>query len=146
MRIEDWMSAPVFTVKPLDSIAHAREVMARQEVNQLPVVRGGELVGIVTDRDLRSAFPSVFDQAAHDAAGGAFPADPEEVTVDTVMSSNVLTLEPGDAVEDAVRLMLRERIGAVPIVEGARLVGILARSDVLEAFLALCTKRRGASA
>jgi acetoin utilization protein AcuB len=54
-----------------------------------------------------------------------------------VMTTNVLTLTPHDSMVDAARLMRRERIGAVPIVDGNRLVGILTRSDVLDAFVAL---------
>ena len=56
---------------------------------------------------------------------------------DLVMTTNVLTLTPHDSMVDAARLMRRERIGALPIVDGNRLVGILTRSDVLDAFVAL---------
>lgn len=151
MLIEDWMRHPVHTVKPLDSIAHARAQMTRHRVNQLPVVRDAHLVGIVTDRDLRDAFPSVFDeverQIEQDEAA-AQPASrrrrahahgptPESVPVEMVMTQAVVSLAPGESVEDAASLMRRQRIGAVPIAEQGRLVGILTRSDILDAFLAL---------
>lgn len=61
MRIAAWMKHPVVTVKPHDSARHAREVMEKHRINQLPVVIDDRLVGIVTDRDLRDAFPSVFE-------------------------------------------------------------------------------------
>jgi CBS domain-containing protein len=61
MRIAAWMKLPVVTVKPRDSAGHAREVMEKHRINQLPVVIDDRLVGIVTDRDLRDAFPSVFE-------------------------------------------------------------------------------------
>ena len=53
------------------------------------------------------------------------------------MTENVLTLGPTDSVTEAARLMRRERVGAIPIVENNRLVGILTRSDMLDAFVAL---------
>jgi acetoin utilization protein AcuB len=58
------------------------------------------------------------------------------VPVDAVMTANVLTLGPGDSMASAARLMRRERIGAIPIVDQDRLVGIVTRSDVLDAFVA----------
>ena len=135
------MKHPVVTVKPHDSIRFAREAMSQHRVNQLPVVQDGNVVGIVTDRDLRDAFPSVFESYP----GAMHPdADPATIPVEDVMTANVLTLGPGARVEDAARLMRTERIGAIPIVTGERLVGILTRSDVLEAYLALAESTRGA--
>jgi acetoin utilization protein AcuB len=134
MRIQAWMKHPVITVKPHDSTRHAGEVMEK-----LPVVVDGRLVGIPPPgRDLRDAFPSVFESAEPFArrtrrAG----ADPATIQVEDVMTSAVLTLASAAFVADAARLMRRERIGAIPIVEGGRLVGILTRSDVLDAFVEL---------
>jgi acetoin utilization protein AcuB len=138
MRSERWMKHPVITVRPHDSARHAREVMEEHRINQLPVVVDGRLIGIVTDRDLRDVFPSVFE------AGGPLErrrakagTDPATIPVEDVMTHDVLTLGPGSLVADAARLMRRERIGAVPIVDGGRLVGILTRSDVLDAVVEL---------
>jgi acetoin utilization protein AcuB len=138
MKIELWMKHPVLTVKPKDSARHAREVMEKHRINQLPVVVSGRLVGIVTDRDLRDAFPSVFESAeavgrGHRKAG----TDPATIPVEDVMTRDILTLAPGAFVADGARLMRRERIGAIPIVDGDRLVGILTRTDVLDAFVEL---------
>jgi acetoin utilization protein AcuB len=135
MRIESWMRHPVVTVKPRDSARHARETMERHRLNQLPVVTDGHLVGIVSDRDLRDAFPSVFESAEAAAQHRRAGTDPAMIPVEDVMTREVLTLPPNVFVADAARLMRRERIGAIPIVEGARLVGILTRSDVLDAFI-----------
>jgi acetoin utilization protein AcuB len=131
MKIQSWMRHPVVTVKPRDSILHAREVMEKHRFNQLPVVIDGRLAGIVTDRDLRDAFPSVFEGRPRPAA------DPSTIQVEEVMTSGVLTLGPGAPVAEAARLMRRQRIGAIPIVDGGHLVGILTRSDLLAAFLAV---------
>jgi CBS domain-containing protein len=139
MKTERWMKHPVVGVKPRDSIGQARELMERHRFNQLPVVVDGRLVGIVTDRDLRDAFPSVFETAGDESRRGA--ADPDAITVEEVMTSNVLTLGPGASVEEAAGMMRRERIGAIPIVDRHRVIGMLTRSDVLDAFLAVTEPR-----
>jgi len=137
MKIESWMKHPVVTVRPKDSARHAREAMERHRVNQLPVVVDDDLVGIVSDRDLRDAFPSVFESAEAAARHRRADTDPSTIPVEDVMTREVLTLAPSVFVVDAARLMRRARIGAVPIVDGRRLVGILTRSDVLDAFVSV---------
>ena len=134
-KIESFMKHPVVMVKAHDSALHAREVMEKHRINQLPVVIDGRLVGIVTDRDLRDVFPSVFDAIApsrrRQRKSGV---DPAAVPIEDIMTSDVITLAPGASMAEAAGLMRRERIGAIPVVDGARLVGILTRSDVLDAF------------
>jgi acetoin utilization protein AcuB len=138
MRIDTWMKRHVITVKPQDTVLHARELLEKHRINQLPVSVDGSLVGIVTDRDLRDAFPSVFERPhrrkSHRADDGA---DPTTVPVEDVMSRKVVTMAPQALVADAARIMRRERIGAIPVIEGDRLVGILTRSDVLDALVEL---------
>ncbi len=137
VKIKDWMNSPVQTVKPHDTVAHARTLLERHRINQVPVVRDGALVGIATDRDLRNAAPSAAEQAAADL--GQIPAiiDPGKIAVETVMTEKVFSLGPEDTVEDAVRVMRRERFGAIPVVQHNRVIGILTRSDVLDAFMCL---------
>lgn len=138
MKIKDWMNTPVQTVKPHDSVAHARSLLERHRINQLPVVTDGTLVGLVTDRDLRNASPSAAEAAAAELGRiDKSMIDPAKVRVESVMTEKVISLGPEDSVEDAVRVMRRERFGAIPVVEHNRVVGILTRSDVLDAFMCL---------
>ena len=140
MKVRRWMKHPVYAVKPLDSIQHARELLERHRVNQLPVTVDGRLVGIITDRDLRDAFPSVFESLAGARRRPKVNAtDPQGVTVQEVMSSNVTTVSPRQSVADAARLMRTQRIGALPVIDSDRVVGILTRSDILEGFVELVT-------
>jgi acetoin utilization protein AcuB len=134
MRVEEWMKHPVVSVKPRDSAAHARAIMSERRVNQLPVLAGSKIVGIVTDRDLRDAFPSL----AEVAGGRGQPrrdTDPANIPVEDVMTRDPLTVEPGTPLVAAARLLRTERIGALPVVHDGRLVGILTRSDLLDAFV-----------
>jgi CBS domain-containing protein len=138
VKIKDWMNSPVHTVRPHDTVAYARALIERHRINQLPVVVDGGLVAIVTDRDLRDAAPAAAEQAAADIARVKLPGvDLAKIAVEHVMSDKVLSLGPEDDLTDAVRIMRRERFGALPIVDGKRLVGILTRSDILDAFMCL---------
>ena len=141
MKVEQWMKRRVVTVRPRDSVRHARELMEKDRINQLPVVVDGRLVGIITDRDVRDAFPSVFASMEAPLRGRQGEPNPDAITVEEVMTPNVLTLAPGASIVEVARLMKRERVGAVPIVESDRLVGIIARSDLLEALIALAESR-----
>ncbi len=138
-RVERWMTMPVITIRPRDSVAHARAILEEHRINQLPVVVNRRLVGIVTDRDLRDA-PRAVEISAKVSGADIAPveATPEQIPVEEVMTAKVLTLAPSDTLQQAAELMRRERIGAVPIVERGRLVGILTRSDILGAFTKLC--------
>ena len=132
MHIKDWMTTPALMIKPKDTVAHAREILETKRIRQLPVAVNGRLVGIISDRDLRDAFPSVFADAKKSKT-----VSPETILIETVMSEKVLTLRPDDLLEEAAQLMHKERIGAIPIVEDDLLVGIIARADVLRAFTVL---------
>lgn len=140
MKIKDWMTRAVLSVKPLEPITRARQIMVENRVNQLPVMKNKRIVGIVTDRDLRDAFPSAFLSAwtsAHRSTDKKQTLDPKDVTVEMVMTSQVVTLDPETSLSAAAETMRSERIGAIPIVEGEHLVGIVTRSDVLRAFVSL---------
>ncbi len=133
---EGWMELEVQTVKPRDSVAHARALLEERRINQLPVVKNGKLVGIVTDRDLRNAENTVTTSARLAGMAEQAPKTPDQIPVEAVMTSNVMTLSPHSSMVTAAGLMRRERIGSVPIVDGDSLVGIITRSDILEAFVA----------
>lgn len=138
MLIESCMTHRVVSLKLLDSLRHARQILEEHRINQLPVVVDGKVVGILTDRDVRDAYPSVFDFTAYgEPRKGHQVTDPASLKVEGVMSTNVVMLGPKDTVFEAARLMRGQRIGAVPIVDHGKLVGILTRSDLLGALLKL---------
>jgi acetoin utilization protein AcuB len=102
-------------------------------------MKNKQIVGIVTDRDLRDAFPSAFLSAwtSARATRKQQTLDPKDVSVEMVMTPQVITLGPDMSLATAAETMRSERIGASPIVVGESLVGILTRSDILRAFVAL---------
>jgi acetoin utilization protein AcuB len=141
MEVRSWMTRDVRTVSPLDSVARAKQLLEEYRINQLPVVVEGKLVGILTDRDVRDALASAAELSGPARQG----VDPRHMTVETVMTPHVLTVLPEDSIVYAARLLRRERIGALPVVEGSRLVGIITRSDLLEALVELAALRSDSS-
>jgi CBS domain-containing protein len=91
----------------------------------------------VTDRDLRDAFPSLAETAIPSHRRPPTGAEPSAIPVEDVMTLDVLTVEPDTPLDDAARLLRRERIGALPVVSAGRVVGIVTRSDLLEALAQL---------
>ncbi len=122
------MSRPVIAAEVTDTLGQIRRIMAERRINQLPVLDNGQLVGIVTDRDIRDAYPTslVIDRSKE------IDSFAETYAIEEVMSRNVITIRPSAALADAVRLLRRHRIGALPVVERGRLVGILTRSKILD--------------
>ena len=122
------MTEAVLAVETFDSLSVARQLMAKHRINQLPVLENDRLVGIVTDRDIRDAYPTSM-MIGHAEQIDKFA---ERYTVEEVMSHNVLTVRPDTPLVVAVALLRRHRIGALPVIKNKNLVGIITRSDVLD--------------
>jgi acetoin utilization protein AcuB len=141
-RVAAWMRTDVHVASPHDRIDRARALCERNRVNLLPVVDDGKLVGIVTDRDLRDAFPSLIEEITKPAAAHRVTAG---VRVEDIMTRNALTVTEEDGIEHAAAIMRRQRIGALPVVRGPRLVGIVTRSDLLGALVAFMQNDAGSA-
>jgi acetoin utilization protein AcuB len=130
-RVADCMSRGVATIHS-DALARgAAEMMRTRRIRHLPVVdRGGRLVGIVTDRDLRQV---VFDPALRARAGELNEAL-KTVTVRDVMTWAVVTVRPDTPLAEAARVMREQKVGALPVVQAGKVVGLLSEMDLLDAF------------
>jgi len=132
MTVANWMTKSVLTIKPHDTLKQARELMMKHRVNQLPVIVDDKVVGIVTDRDIRDAYPS----SLRLMRGKDVDDFADSYTVEEVMTYNVITMSPDAPLREAAQRLRKQRFGAVPIVEHGKLVGIITRSDLLDAALA----------
>jgi acetoin utilization protein AcuB len=131
--VKDWMQQPTVTIRADASVHEAIEVMKARRIRHLPVVEYGRLVGIVTDRDLRQM---LFDPRIRERIG----RDADILvtrTVRDVMTWGVITIGPQTGLRQAARLMHEQKVGALPVLETGRLVGILTERDVLRAFARL---------
>lgn len=132
MLVREIMTSRPITVAATESLQGALEVMAMKRIRHLPVVDAqGLLVGLVTDRDLRRAAPSPLFPTGEDTQ-----AQLDSVTVERVMVKAPTTIAPDAKVEDALRLFVEKKFGALPVLQGGRLVGILTPIDVMRAWLA----------
>ena len=129
LQVKDSMSREIVTLSPDETAATALAVCRERRIRHLPVLRGGRLVGIVSDRDLRSSTPALGDPARTAAL--------QEVLVQDVMAPEVVTVLPDDPIELAANTMREHRIGCLPVLEGDELVGILTASDVMDALVYL---------
>ncbi len=130
MKVTDVMTKNPLVMTPAETIGQADELMVENKIRQLPVVDGGSLLGIITDRDIRSFLAE------------SSLLDPEErvkvlkTKVSEIMTTEPLTLAPDDDLRDAVELLIDEKIGGIPVVDETEgLVGIVTYVDVLRCFL-----------
>jgi acetoin utilization protein AcuB len=135
MLVKNRMTPSPATVGSAASIAEALRLVREHRMRHLPVVDDGELVGIVSDRDLRLAMPSPLG-----AERPEFVALVERTPVEAIMARDVITVGPTDTLEDAAERMRRSRVGSLPVVDAAgALVGILTETDILHAFAEVFT-------
>ena len=125
------MTRNPMTVSPDDPLSVAAGILRENRFHHLPVVEGGRLVGILSDTDLRNAsYAAIPAEGEKGVAAGDRP-------VREAMRTEVWSVTPDDSVEDALLILSREKFGALPVLSGDRLVGIITRADLLNAFVDL---------
>jgi len=130
MKVVEVMTRNPLSMTPSETVGQADELMAENRIRQLPVVDGSTLVGIITDRDIRS-FLDGGSLLVPDARARALATEIKEV-----MSTDPLTLSPDDDLQEALELLIEEKIGGIPVMDQAEgLVGIVTYVDVLRCFL-----------
>src|SRR5262249_38286466 len=127
MLVRDVMQTKLFTVTPQTTLPEAARTTSQGGIRHLPVLDGDQLVGILSDRDLKRAMASSSTSLeAHELADLI-----NRVRVDEIMTRTVITIAPISPIETAACLMVQEKIGALLVTDGSRLVGIVTETDVL---------------
>ena len=139
MFVEQWMTPAPKSVGSAVPVMEAMQLLRRGGYRRLPVVEGGRVVGIVTDRDLKEATPAATNTLSVYELNYLL----SKLTVHEVMTSPVVTVAQDDPVEQASLLMEHHKISGLPVVGDGRLVGILTISDLLRAFVAMLGLRDG---
>jgi acetoin utilization protein AcuB len=129
MIVQEIMTRDPYVAFSGDSLRTVTAKLAEADVRHLPIVQGGVLVGMISDRDLREVVPSARDLVERPHEAERALARP----IATVMSSDVVSVAIGDDVIEAIDLMIEHRIGAVPVVEPGtgELIGIVSYVDAL---------------
>jgi len=130
MLVEEIMNQNVFTLKENDSVEQAITIINEKKIRHIPIVNDqNNLVGIVTDRDIKEAAPSsLYIHQNHDFF---------TKRVKEIMKKEIVTAHPLDFVEEVAVLFYEHRIGCLPIVKEDILVGIITQTDVLRTFVEL---------
>ena len=116
--IRDLMTPNPCSIDADQTVAHAAEMMRDEDVGLAPIVEGDKLIGTVTDRDI----------AIRVVAEGK---DPGQTTVREIASTNIVTIDPQQELDEALRLMAQHQVRRLPVVEeDGRLIGVVAQADV----------------
>ncbi|MFD0697190.1 CBS domain-containing protein [Paenibacillus sp. GCM10027628] len=114
--VKDIMAKDCVTVTLQDNVFEIALKMKQHDIGFVPVVEGKKLIGVVTDRDL------VIRGYAEKRSGSA--------AVDQVISKDVATIDPNTTVDEAAKIMAKEQIRRLPVVENGELVGVVAIGDL----------------
>ncbi len=131
MFVKYWMKTNPITVTPDTLVFDAKKIMKNNNIRRLPVMRAGELVGIVTLSSLREAQPSKATTLSIHELNYLLA----KMTVEEIMTRKVITCTPDMTMEKAAVLGTRHRVGALPVMKKRKLVGIITESDIYRAFL-----------
>jgi CBS domain-containing protein len=119
MFVKEIMTTDVKTIRPEDNIKRLAEMMVKNKIGSLVVVEGsGEVVGIATERDIIEDIILL-------------GKSPEEVKVRDVMTKDIITVNPGDTLEEAAEVMVEHKIKKLPVIDKGRLVGIVTATDLI---------------
>jgi CBS domain-containing protein len=133
VKARDLMTREPLTVNADMPVLDAHRMMLERRIRHLLVTDGGRLTGMVTDRDIRLNLPSPATSLSVWEVNYLLA----KMTVGSVMTSSVITVDPNRDVADAARIMLDHKIGALPVVDGGTIIGILTETDIVRAFAKL---------
>lgn len=140
MRIRNWMTPNPLTVTPDTLLMDAKKLMATNNIRRLPVVdKKGRLVGLLTRHLIIEAMPS----GATTLSVHELHYLLEKLTVGEVMQKDPITVAPDDLVQNVILLGHQKGIGAFPVIENGKLIGIVTESEIFNAVMSLIAPREG---
>lgn len=134
MHVAELMTTKVFTVEPHDLIDRVFFLIHYEKIRHLPVVEKGKLVGIVSDRDLYKALGPKTNSNVVETNKDHTQLHVVSQKVVHIMHRGVFTVAPTTFASEAAAMMVNHRIGALPVLENDKLVGILSATDILKVF------------
>ena len=137
MLVGERMSYPVISANPEMPVVDALNLMKREHIRRIPVMKNGKLIGIVSDKDLLNASPS----QATSLSVWELNYLVSKITIKDVMSKTVLTVDEDTPIEEAARIMADNKIGGLPVMRGSEIVGMITETDLFKIFLELMGAR-----
>ena len=138
MLVRDVMTRNLITVDPETSFTDALKIMRENRIRRLPVLEDGKLVGIVTEKDILYASPS--KATTLDVWELHYLLN--KLKIREIMTRDVVTIQEDTPVEEAAKIMADNKIGALPVVKGNELVGIITETDIFKVFLEMFGARK----
>ena len=129
MLVEEIMKKDVFTLRSDQTVQDVLDLFEEKRIRHAPIVDDGKVVGIVTDRDLKEAMPSMFTVSPK--------GEPYKKKVSEIMTKNPMIAHPLDFVEEIALLFYEQKIGCLPVVSQNELVGFLTETDLLYTYIEL---------
>ena len=126
--IQKYMTTSPHTVGSDQTLVHAHAILREHQIRHLPVLRGGELVGMLTERDL-ALIETLKD------------VNPSKVLVEDAMSTSIYRVSPDSPIDQVVAEMAAKKYGSAVVVQNSRVVGIFTTVDVCSAFAELLSSR-----
>jgi len=127
LKVADYMTPNPVTISPSNSLRTAMQMMESGGFRRLPVVEGGKLVGIITDRDIRLAVNSPL--VLRDKWYDSYLLD--HVDVEACMTPDPVTVSPSTPLVEAARILRERKFSGLPVIDGSRVVGIITVTDML---------------
>ena len=131
MLVGERMTSPVLFVSPDMPVQDALAQMRKERVSRYPVMKKGKMVGIVSEDDLLNASPSDVTSLSVFEINYLL----SKITVERVMTHEVVTVNEDTPLEEAARLMADHRIGGIPVMRGDEVVGMITQTDIFRIFL-----------
>lgn len=138
MFVRECMTVNPYTITENAPIFEAGEILRKNNIARLPVVKDGKVIGIITEEDLLKVSPS----AATTLSVWELNYVLGKLQVKDGMTKNPVTISPDATIEEAALIMRDKDVGALPVVENGKLIGIITESDVFDAFLDLMGLKR----
>jgi acetoin utilization protein AcuB len=139
LTVSDYMTPNPIVVEPEDPLMRAIEIVRLRGVRRLPVTVGGMLVGLVTEGDLKRAEPSTLTDSEED-----FNRVMEQTPISRIMIQNPQTTTADTSLLEAADILLNTKYGALPVVAGGRVIGILTDNDLVRALVDVLREAKGA--
>jgi acetoin utilization protein AcuB len=140
MFVGERMSRPVISVLPDMPINEVLAMFKKEHIRRAPVIKGGKMLGIVSERDLLNASPS----SATTLSVWELNYLISKVTVKDVMSKKVISVDRDTPIEEAARIMADQKIGGLPVTSSGKVVGIITETDLFKILLELMGARQKA--
>jgi len=127
-QVREIMNKKIHTISSEDRVIHARRIMIDEDIARIPVVDQGKLVGMISDNEITFALAKI----KRSFPLGRQKHQLEELLVEDVMKTPAIWTQPNMSIETAASIMLKKNVGALPIIENGKIIGIVSRTDLLK--------------